>query len=607
MREYFNDFRELLRGHLHRLPVLVALFLISGCLDIAGLGLIGQYIANIISAKPVVGPELYEWLGIRGYSEPELNRFLGLILLTVFAAKAVTGIVANYAVQRIAGEVETQIRANLLLGYQLMPYREWVIRNSSEYINAINLWVTQFTRFVFIPVVRLLADGLVAILIMAFFIYMDWRVFVVFASLLLGVGALYGVFMRGRIAKYGRQFRELSVSVISDVRHATDGLKEIRILGAEKYFNDRIRANVRGLCSAVVKLNTLSQTPRQLVELAIAAFVVVTVSVITTMGESAASLLPVFGVFAAGAIRLTPTVGLAANVATNLGFYRETVKSLASDYRLFTVPGGQQWRQEKSVTAGRFEKLQAVDVFFAYEGSKGAALRNVNLEIRAGEAVVFVGQSGAGKTTLVDLLLGLLEPTEGEVVVNGDLRGKAARILRGKVAYLPQNVFLIDDTLRRNIALGEADELIDDQRVLDALRRAKLGELVNELPQGLDGMIGDRGLRLSGGQRQRVALARALYFNREIIVLDEATNAIDYETEQAIIDEIMALRGEKTLIAITHRPGVTRRFDKVYRIRKGEVAMEKADKPPLSGDEPVAPALKTTPEKIRALETKERK
>ena len=248
--------------------------------------------------------------------------------------------------------------------------------------------------------------------------------------------------------------------------------------------------------------------------------------------------------------------------------------TVAADYRGVHKFQSSSHQEHANSFDEKFEKLETKAVWFKYDQSTEWALTNVNIEIRAGETVAFVGQSGAGKTTLVDILLGLLEPTKGVVMVNGTVRENASSVLRGKVAYLPQNVFVSDDTLRRNVALGERDDAIKDEKVLEALRRAELMDLVGALPKGLDEMLGDRGTRLSGGQRQRVALARAFYFGREIIVLDEATSAIDQDTERAIVDEIMALRGDKTLIVITHRPAVAGRCERVFRLSQGEVTQE---------------------------------
>jgi len=571
LKEYFNNISDLLHGNLHRLPILVAVFFVTGGLDLFGLGLIGQYVATLISTQPVIEFHFEKWIGASALHQYTKSQIFGILLLAVFLVKTVMGSYSYYLMHATVGKIEAKIRADLLFGYQLMPYQQWASRNSSEYINAINVSAMQFCRHVLVPLIRLAADVLVAILILLLFAYVDLRAFAVFVSLICGIGFVYDLFIRRKSMSLGRRFHALSNEVISDVRHAMDGYKEIRILGAEKYFNERIKTNARELCLSHAEIGTLGQLPRYLIEFAIVIFVVITASVVTAVGASPDYLIPVFGIFAAGSVRLVPVASLLSSATTNLRFYRDMIGQLAADYRSFQAIRDCEAPPYGSCMVEKFETLETRGVWFAYEEAKDWALKNVNIRINSGEAVAFVGRSGAGKTTLVDLMLGLLEPGQGTVIVNGRIQDDSFRVLRGKVAYLPQNVFLIDDTLRRNVALGELDGMIDDEKVLEALRRTELGELVEELPNGLDGLIGDRGLRLSGGQRQRVALARAFYFGRDIIVLDEATSAIDQETERVVVDEIMALRGEKTLIVITHRPGVARRCDRVYQLKDGEI------------------------------------
>ena len=198
-------------------------------------------------------------------------------------------------------------------------------------------------------------------------------------------------------------------------------------------------------------------------------------------------------------------------------------------------------------------------------------MKDISLEIRAGESIALIGPSGSGKTTLVDLLLGLLEPQQGEVRYNGKSIDTSLDEWRSNVAYLPQQVFLIDNTIRCNVALGCNETEIDDLKVCESLKKAKLSEFVDQLPQGIYTKIGERGVRISGGQRQRIALARAFYHERNVLVLDEATSALDYEIEQEIVDEIKHLKGEKTMIVIAHRLSTVRHCDRIYKLNQGKI------------------------------------
>ena len=208
---------------------------------------------------------------------------------------------------------------------------------------------------------------------------------------------------------------------------------------------------------------------------------------------------------------------------------------------------------------------------FTYQKTKCPALKQVTLNIRAGESIGLIGPSGSGKTTMVDVLLGLLEPQKGEIYYNGKDLIESLDEWRAQVAYLPQQVFIIDNSLRNNIALGMEDEEIDDVQLHEAIRQARLTELVEQLPDGVETILGERGIRLSGGQRQRVALARAFYHGRSVLVMDEATSALDNETEQEIVEEIRHFKGKKTMIVIAHRLTTVQHCDRIYRLENGEI------------------------------------
>jgi ABC-type multidrug transport system fused ATPase/permease subunit len=276
-------------------------------------------------------------------------------------------------------------------------------------------------------------------------------------------------------------------------------------------------------------------------------------------------------VFGVASLRLFPAANTLIQSLMQIRYSRDSVLRLYNDhYKLKQLTG----IEDHLVSAKIPKQLQVLKldrVSFTYPHSKFKALNEISLEIKVGESIGLIGPSGSGKTTLVDMLLGLLEPQQGSIQFNGEEVKNVLQQWRSQAAYIPQQVFLIDDTLRHNIAFGIANDEIDNNRLQESLRQSKLLEVVNQLPQGIETVLGERGVRLSGGQRQRVALARAFYHGRNVLVMDEATSALDDQTEQEIVKEINQFKGNKTMIVIAHRLTTLKHCDRIYKLESGRV------------------------------------
>lgn len=561
LKAYFLEIWYLAGADVQRLRLIFVLFLLVGLLDLVGLGLIGQYVALAFGAAPT-SPVLSA--SLRGVG----MGFVGIALLLVFAMKAGLGIWANKRIFSMAGRIEANLRVELLRRYQAMPYQAWAARNSSDYINAINVWAPQYARLVLMSLLRVSAEALVACLILGFLFWVDPRAFLVLLALIAGVTLLYDRILQKKNRAYAERFRAASSLVITDVRQAMDGIKEIRVLGAEEFFSDRIARNGDALCSAQASSNTISNSSRYFLEFVVVVFAVLVPLMASSTGGRTVDLVPVLAIFGAGAMRLVTLFSLITTTLTQLRFYRQVVHSLFKDLKQ-EVPKS---RREISDHPERdFSCISARKIGFSYLSASSPVFDDVDFTIKRGDKLVLLGASGAGKSTLVDLLLGILQPNRGSIEVtdsSGRLLGHSAAPYS---VYLPQSTFLIDDTVRRNVALGQDDAQIDEALVREALQRTRLWEVVEALPQGLNTPLGDRGLRLSGGQRQRIAIARAFYLGKTVLFLDEATSAIDVKTEEAILDDLLSSSDDLTVVLITHRVDIGHRFDRIYRVERGHV------------------------------------
>jgi ABC-type multidrug transport system fused ATPase/permease subunit len=373
--------------------------------------------------------------------------------------------------------------------------------------------------------------------------------------------------------------------MIRIVNHSLGGLKETRVIGCESYFVDRMDEQAKRYAIAMSSVLSFKIVPLTLVESLIITFLIGFASVILLLGQSTQGLTATLSVFAVASIRIIPTMNQFVRSISGIRSSSYSFDKLYHDLKELENLG----LQENAKQIARSLSNNTIDVeaekpllpfndnitldrvSYRYPETSELALQDISIEIKKGQSIAFIGKSGAGKTTLIDVILGLLTPESGDIRVDDRSIYQDIRAWQNLIGYIPQSIFLTDDTIERNIAFGVPDELIDSQRLDKAIKAAQLTNLIEQLPDGINTQVGERGVRLSGGQRQRIGIARVLYHEREILVLDEATAALDNETEYLVTEAIKALSGTKTMIFIAHRLSTIEHCDCIYSIEKGRI------------------------------------
>jgi len=456
----------------------------------------------------------------------------------------------------------------LLAAYLAAPYAFHFRRNSAALIQRVTDAVNSVFRGVLGSLVNVASESLVVAGIVAI---LAWTAPGVTLVAVVVVGAMLLVpltLSRHATTRWGRAVQQLDAEILQTLQQSLGGVKEVKVLGCESFFLSQFDERLATAARLRSRYATVSAALRMGVETMFICGLLL-VSLLLTLSHGSAAL-PLLGLFAYAGFRVIPAANRVMLYITQLRYSRPWIEALRAD--LATLPSPAPAVGPAAADAIRFTHAIAFErVSYTYEGEREAVLLDVELTIAKGEAVAIVGPSGAGKSTLVDVLLGLLPPTSGRVTVDGrDIAG-ALRSWQRHIGYVPQEPFVLDDTLRRNVAFGVADAAIDERRVKAAVRLSQLSSVVTALPRGLDTMLGERGTRLSGGQRQRVAIARALYHEPEVLVFDEATSALDTPTERELIAALEALRGVTTLVVIAHRLSTVRRCDRLAVLRDGRL------------------------------------
>lgn len=552
--------------------LLLGLMVVGMVFETLGVGLVVPVIALLVQSDymdrlPVLRP-LLVWMGEPSHKTVVIGAMLALVAVYFFKVLFLAFLVWRQT--RFAFNVQARLSQRLFAAYLAQPYTFHLQRNSAQLIRNVTGEVSLLRSNVLIPSMLLLTDGFVLCGLCALLLGVEPLGALIVVSVLGLVGWAFHRITRGHVARWGLLRQRHEGLSIQSLQEGLGGAKDVKLLGREAEFLRQYDShNVQTAHVGQLQF-TLQQLPRLWLELLAVGGLAALVLTVLAQGRAPQAALPTLALFAAVAFRVMPSVGRVLGAVHSLRYARPVIDTLYAELQL-----GVPVVEQRLTTVTPFRHTLELDrVSFTYPGAHAPSLTDLSLTVRRGESVGFIGASGAGKSTLVDILLGLLAPEEGEVRVDSKNIQMNLRNWQDQIGYVPQSIFLTDDTLRRNVAFGLADEQIDNAAVWRAIRAAQLDELLHTLPQGLDTVVGERGIRLSGGQRQRIGIARALYHDPGVLVLDEATSSLDTTTERDVMQAVNALRGDKTVLIVAHRLTTVEQCGRLYRLEQGKVVEE---------------------------------
>lgn len=557
---------------------------IGALFELVGVSLITELVTLVSDPSKIHSNMLLDnvYTGFKCKSDRDFFLLVVIALILVYIVKNAYLLWINYVQYTFIYDNQLKLSGRLIDCYLKKPYTYHLDKNSAEMVRNVMLDSERFFQMllsVFLTLSEILVSGLLCV----FLLIVDPVITISVVAILAIFSGLFLLVFKGKAKEYGKINQLYDGKMHQSINQALGAVKDIKILHREKYFANAFLGYGKNKMRAVRNNNVLGQAPKYLIEtLCIGAVLFVLVLKIYN-GADLATMIPQLAAFALAAFKLLPSVSKINNFANLIIFLKPSVDLIYRDikdtedminYEIQDADGKVISLVDKAgdKSDSRPECIRVENLVYRYPHTDRDVLKNVSFDIPLDKSIGLMGPSGAGKSTLADVILGILTPVEGRVMY-GDMNVHEHPLKWSKkLAYIPQAIFLSDETIRNNVAFGIDNDEIDEDKVWEALAEAQLDAFVKSLPDGLDTMVGERGVRLSGGQRQRIGIARALYDNPEILVLDEATSALDSETETAVMEAIDRLAGSKTLIIIAHRLSTIKNCDLVFKVEDGNIS-----------------------------------
>ena len=545
---------------------------IGALLELAGVSIILPFVNTILDVASIKENILLNWLYIKlGFKETRyFIVFLAVMIILVYLVKNAF-LAYMYKVQyQFTFENQRKLSAKMMECYIRQPYSYHLTHGSGEMIQNITNDAAMFFAVV-LGATQFLTETIVCFVLILFLLMQDVSITVGVAVVMLIFLAIYFGVLKKKIQRLGIQYRKNNADMNKHIIEGFGGIKEVKVLDREDYFVKAYDLSYKEYADCFTKFQVYSVLPRPLMEAVCITGLMLVVAMKISSGVNMSYFVPTLSVFVVAAFRMLPSFSRITSHLSTIVFNKSAVDSVYRDLLEINSLVKEE-DNEKGNSLLKFEdEIRVENLSFTYPNSSQTVINSINMSIKKHEAIGLIGPSGQGKTTLADILLGVLIPSKGRILMDGVDISTNIKEWHKKLGYIPQNIFLSDDTIRRNIAYGIDDDKIDEKRIWRAVEEAQLKNFIDGLEKGINTEVGERGVRLSGGQRQRIGIARALYNNPDILVLDEATSALDNDTEKAVMDAINQLQGNKTLIIIAHRLTTIKNCDAVYEVSQGNV------------------------------------
>lgn len=552
--------------------------LIGAVLETASISLIIPVVSLVISPDAIETNAYMGWIydSLNLTSKDQLTILVMMSLIVAFVLKNSflffqQKMMYSFIYGNQFSTSERMMRNYLRRGYEFYLNSDTAVIQRSITSDVNNMYA------LILAILQLVSEVIIFISLSAILLVVDAMMTIVIALLLMITLLMIKAVIKPIMQKAGADNQDYYSGLFKWISQTVSGIKEVKIAGKEQYFVDEYVKCGKGYVEAVQKYSLYNNTPRLLIETVCIIGMVGYMLFMILSGRAMTDMIPVISAFAMAAMRLMPCANRINNQMTSIAYFEPFFMGV-SDHLQEEISGrniDMSFAKDSDAKLPVKKQIMLKDITYAYPNTETLIFDHAEMEIPVGAAVGVVGSSGSGKTTIVDVLLGLLEVRTGIIYADGvDVKTQYRSWLKN-IGYIPQMIFMLDDTIRKNVAFGIPEEKIDEKRLWEVLKEAQLDEFVRGLPAGMETGIGERGIRLSGGQRQRIGIARALYHDPEVLILDEATSALDNDTEAAIMDSINRFHGKKTLIIIAHRLQTIEKCDIVYRVEGGSIKRDR--------------------------------
>lgn len=572
MIEDFKKIRALLpRAQKKALIILSFLLLIGMFFEILGLGILLPILTILLNPEQLSEVLAYVTIvDLTVFSYNEVMLFCLLSLFFIYVFKTLFLVFITYKQNLILENIGISIQNKLFSKQLYQPYKYHLYRDFSDIVKDVHLEVIYFVSFCR-SLITFLVEIALVISILATILYLEPKGALAIGTIFGLLALIFLQLSKKKLKVWGDTREVLDRKILKTLTDSLSGIKEVKLFHKETYFLDALKKNNFKKVKILTNYQTLSQIPRFYLELITIIGMVGLILVLLYNGVKTTQIVTLLGIFVAAAFRMIPSINRILSALQNIKYYGATVNKIYDQ-----IIGFDFSKSNKNSKQFAFNKeIKLEDIQFVYK--EKIILNSANLEIKKGTTIGIVGASGSGKSTLVDLINGLLKPTKGSITVDGKEIDEFIKSWQKTIGYVGQDIFLIDDTIKANIAFGISDQEINMDSIYKALEAAQLSSFIDELELGIETKVGERGVQLSGGQKQRIGIARALYHNPSVLIFDEATASLDNETEKQVMNSIYNLKQDKTMIIIAHRISTLEDCDQVYEVKNGKIKLKELE------------------------------